>query len=446
MALPKPKSRREKYLARMCGENVDVPAGRTREEKYLEHISKNGSGAGSYTGNLLSEEKIYAKIIDGEMIGWDKIKNSGVPFSVVTGTVNYVGSKSTGGGKIILPFHKYEKFNACLSIQEVQNYSYIYFSNGFQGIKIRANISSKKVSLYNAKDDTWIDLFDTDAWKWLIIKCVYENGVYKIYGKTETSEAYAAYTDNNYASLPFAYECTGDNIISVDRTNVDFYYDIPRISRIIVDGEYEKTYEDNELYNKKIVFTGDSIVHNAGNYAALMNDQEKCQSVNISWGGSVFTRNNTGTMSMYDKLSNVYVEDTYKKNTDIILLEGGVNDALASNSIGTLSDDFTTFDNQTFLGSLEEYFAEIYSKFPTSKKGFIICYKCPSAPNFKDYVTAIISACEKWKIPFLNLYNDSGFLCDIEEQKTLYFKDNTHINDAGYAMILNKIVSFAESL
>lgn len=49
MGLPKPKSRRERYLAKMCGENVDVPAGRTREEKYLEHISKNGSSSGGCT-------------------------------------------------------------------------------------------------------------------------------------------------------------------------------------------------------------------------------------------------------------------------------------------------------------------------------------------------------------------------------------------------------------
>ena len=280
----------------------------------------------------------------------------------------------------------------------------------------------------------------------LIIKCVYENGVYKLYGKTETTDTYAKYTEDDYNSLPLVYEATEDNLISVDRTNVDFFYDIPRLSRITVNGEYEKTYEDNELYNKKIVFTGDSIVRNDGNYAKLMNDTEKCQSINFSWGGSVFTQNGTGTLSMHSKLSSIYVESADKKNTDIILLEGGINDAINNNSIGTLSDDFSTFDNQTFLGALEEYFAEIYSKFPTAKKGFIICYKCPSAPNFKDYVAAIISACEKWKIPYLNLYNDSGFLCDIAEQKTLYFKDNTHINDAGYAMILNKIVSFAEKL
>ena len=42
MALPKPKSRREMYLAKIAGENVNTPSGKTREEKYLEHIAENG--------------------------------------------------------------------------------------------------------------------------------------------------------------------------------------------------------------------------------------------------------------------------------------------------------------------------------------------------------------------------------------------------------------------
>ena len=49
MGLPKPKSRREKYLARMCGENVNVPTGRTREEKYLEYIAENGTSGKNAT-------------------------------------------------------------------------------------------------------------------------------------------------------------------------------------------------------------------------------------------------------------------------------------------------------------------------------------------------------------------------------------------------------------
>lgn len=96
MGLPKPKSRREKYLARMCGKNVNVPAGRTREEKYLEYIAENGVG-----GKNATLPKLF---LSGDTTGISKS-------NVVSLRVEYVEGNSTIADKCTLKYQGTSSLN-----------------------------------------------------------------------------------------------------------------------------------------------------------------------------------------------------------------------------------------------------------------------------------------------------------------------------------------------
>lgn len=96
MGLPKPKSRREKYLARMCGKNVNVPAGRTREEKYLEHIAENGTGGKNAT--------LHKLFLTGDTTGISKS-------NAVKMNVEYVEGNSTIADKCTLKYQGTSSLN-----------------------------------------------------------------------------------------------------------------------------------------------------------------------------------------------------------------------------------------------------------------------------------------------------------------------------------------------
>lgn len=67
MGLPKPKSRREMYLAKIAGESVNTPAGKTREEKYLEYIAENGtSGKSENCDNVYYNANSYGIVANND--------------------------------------------------------------------------------------------------------------------------------------------------------------------------------------------------------------------------------------------------------------------------------------------------------------------------------------------------------------------------------------------
>lgn len=59
MDLPKPKSRKEKYLAAICGKDAEIPNGKTREEKYMQYIAENSNSNSSNTEAEYASKMIY---------------------------------------------------------------------------------------------------------------------------------------------------------------------------------------------------------------------------------------------------------------------------------------------------------------------------------------------------------------------------------------------------
>ena len=226
---------------------------------------------------------------------------------------------------------------------------------------------------------------------------------------------------------------------------------------------YEEHYEAKPLMadvagvltGKTVAFYGDSIgaitSHDTKqlSYAGRIAETYGAQSDNncVS-GASVSTIR--GSNTVYNQL-----KGDRRKDFDIIVLEGGVNDAWDTAPIGELCDEVSLehydekkLDLSTLAGGLEQLFYEIKHHHAESLTFYVINYKMGSSAgslgNMTKYVKLIKAACDKWGIPYLDLYTD-GFVNSKFLAKTSknYIADGIHPNDAGYDLLAELIAEFA---
>ncbi len=150
---------------------------------------------------------------------------------------------------------------------------------------------------------------------------------------------------------------------------------------------------------------------------------------------------------------------------DIVFLFGGINDARCETPIGQLSAD-GNYDIDTFIGALEELIEYAKKEYPNSEIAYLIPYKTTYAEatygglidHRDDYTNAIIAVCEKWGVPYLDMYNSdmiSGVLNGTREITTtdisvgynnLAQYDGLHLNYSGYYYMSVFVSQMAEKL
>lgn len=154
-----------------------------------------------------------------------------------------------------------------------------------------------------------------------------------------------------------------------------------------------------------------------------------------------------------------------KNNTyNYVILHGGVNDAMDSAIVGKKVESFdvSDFNTDTFAGGLEElfYYAKEYFGDDT-QFGYIINFKTPKSGwggatrNMTRYVEVAIEICDKWDIPYLDLYNDDNFnnnLMKVDTSENLNEVngyggiDLLHPNTAGYEVLYKVVGDWMETL
>lgn len=193
----------------------------------------------------------------------------------------------------------------------------------------------------------------------------------------------------------------------------------------------EKT--DNVLFQKIAIFDGDSICHGtsvgssdptygqgwAGRIGKLNNMNYK----NYGISGGVITSNDAfediDLHSVVDNIDNMYND---YPDADYIIFEGGTNDAdrlgvFTDNSkVGTLDiTDFSgNYDVKTFTGALETIFFKATKYWSGKHIGYIVAQKMgygskqydKEHSNRRAYFERAIEVCEKWGIPYKDLWND----------------------------------------
>lgn len=212
--------------------------------------------------------------------------------------------------------------------------------------------------------------------------------------------------------------------------------------------------------NKVMLFTGDSICYganwrptvedysNTGWRKIIQENYPKAITYGYGIGGTTVSKRNGRTDSILERMTTMFSEHP---EADYIIIEGGVNDAynIENCPIGTVSVGYTAELNEnTFAGALESIFKYAQTNWIGKKIGYIVTFKVPSAMGqfkFNEYMNIAKQICEKWSIPYCDLYNESNLNYYIQEVSDAY-GGGLHPNESGYRIITNKIEKWLEAL
>lgn len=262
----------------------------------------------------------------------------------------------------------------------------------------------------------------------------------------------------------------------------DKYYTFGRNETITVgieDGEHEGL---NPLYGKSAEFLGDSICEGGGADVVSSSDASDKMS---GWAGRIGLKNkmlwvNNGlggsTIAITSSGKTICNKPLMLSNPDYIIFEGGTNDADRIGSIlngatpsafGVFdADNYGTddaennygFDINTFCGAFDYICRRLTSEYAGKKIGYIIPQKMGQSNGYtKDnnnrraYFEYAIKFCEKWGVPYLNLWdgcylypkNPSHYTSGSEAS---LYADGQHLNGKGYDYITPMIESWMKTL
>ncbi len=208
------------------------------------------------------------------------------------------------------------------------------------------------------------------------------------------------------------------------------------------------TVEENQLYGKSVLFVGDSICEASNEW----NSPEYSQTV--GWAGRIMSENkmtglNKGksgaSVSNCRGINTILAQLANQKDVkyDYVILHGGVNDAWDSAEVGVITEGFDgPFDQSTFGGGLEATFKYAKENFKDAQFGYIINFSLPAATKYgrlsdmSEYFELAKRICDKWEIPYLDMYNDE----ELNNKKlythtSIYLPDFIHPNSSGYNII-----------
>ena len=218
-----------------------------------------------------------------------------------------------------------------------------------------------------------------------------------------------------------------------------------------------------ELKGKTVNFLGDSITHGSG---ATSDEMCYCSVLGQKFG--LKSANNYGIcgtrIARQQKPSKCEQFDVYfasrsddmEKDADAVVVFGGTNDFGHGDApIGTFSD--RTCD--TFYGACHDLFKRLTEKYPDVPIVVVTPLHRLGEDNprgdgskpqdgrlLEDYVDIILEVARYYSLPVCDLYAKSGLQPNVPVLNEKYFKDGLHPNDAGHAVIADKIGKFLLSL
>lgn len=205
----------------------------------------------------------------------------------------------------------------------------------------------------------------------------------------------------------------------------------------------------NRMKDKKVFFIGDSIT-NAGHGTEAWRWQNQIENdlgITASNYGVSQTCMTATSASDTDAICKRYAE--MASGADYVFCMAGINDFGTSKPLGELSST----DITDFSGALKTFIEGVYNKYMASTNyQFKLYYACPyhvtdyfqSETNSLgltqiDYVNRAKEICAMYGVPFLNMYESSGFN-KINEAYLLY--DHLHPGQTGNTLLANVIGLF----
>ncbi|MBQ3230683.1 MAG: SGNH/GDSL hydrolase family protein [Clostridia bacterium] len=216
--------------------------------------------------------------------------------------------------------------------------------------------------------------------------------------------------------------------------------------------------ETNPLNKKSVLFVGDSI----GEAACEWNSADYGNTV--GWPGRIMAWNEMsgfnackGGASVGDCRGENLVINQLIANKDneydYVIIEGGGNDAWDSAPVGVMTEGFDgPFDTAAFGGGLENTFKYAKENYKNAIFGFIIVYQMPSSQfgrmsDMSEYFSLAKKICDKWEIPYIDLYFDEDFNKNVMKSETPEnIPDTVHANSSGYNIISPMINDWMKTL
>ena len=232
--------------------------------------------------------------------------------------------------------------------------------------------------------------------------------------------------------------------------------DIKSTTSLLTDGDgIQVTYptvfyknKSSKLFNKKIIYDGDSIAYGAdesGAYPKLISDVVFNNYTNHSIQGATMAFYEVGRHCISRNISNLSDE------ADIVVWEGGVNDMGFNVTLGDIVTSYTAvFDDTTFIGALENLFKQAYAKWTSGTKfAFVIPHRIYDLTTLfhSAWIPKIKEVCNKWGVLCIDLTNVVPPLNLISNYKTLYTynSDGWHPNELAYkTFYVPIIISYLE--
>ena len=208
-----------------------------------------------------------------------------------------------------------------------------------------------------------------------------------------------------------------------------------------------------ELKGKKINFLGDSITEGVGasEYAYCYVEQfavatgAVCRNYGIS-GTRIAKRRVPYEIPEFDRYYASRVPEM-DPDADVVVVFGGTNDYGHGDApLGEMSDRTVW----TYYGALHVLFTALIEKYPTAQIVILTPLHREDeekrTPILKPFVDATRQVAEYYSLPVLDLWANYGIQPRIPVMKNMYVPDGLHPNDAGHAILANKLRSFLEQL
>lgn len=213
-----------------------------------------------------------------------------------------------------------------------------------------------------------------------------------------------------------------------------------------------------ELKGKSVIFVGDSLCE------AVCEHNDPLYSQTPGWAGRIIAKKEmTGlnrskggaSMSLCRGENTVINQLIAEKGNkyDYCIIEGGGNDAWDSAPVGAMTEGFEgPFDMNSFAGGLEATFKYAKDNYSGARFGFIVTFQMPIAQfgrmsDMSEYFALSKQICDKWGIPYLDLYFDENlnkYL--LKTHTTECLPDTVHPNSKGYNILTPYIANWMETL
>ena len=373
------------------------------------------------------------------------------------------GENKESFSEIIEKLTSREKEERVLSL-EVESADSYYVNNARPVLSMYSDINDRIISKNIVSRKEWIELFIDVFDLWNHLDDSYANSIFACTGEfdiADEKDMFLADSFRNDPYVPLLRKEAGDTIVqylgyplqeynSRDseklkiQTNLAtaLYYGFLYTDEdgnanpegIVNYDDYERIRDDLCKYLEfkgKVLFSyGDSIMAGDGNngvgIANLIAEKYKMDLKDFSMGGCTFEHK--------DEKIQIYRQIIYSscidESPDFIIINGGTND-LKSDNAGTVMDDmdfdYISNGNNSFAAGMEYCFGLLRDRFPSVKKLFIRCHQMAAYDELKQekYGQMSLKICEKWDIPYVDIYNDSGF--DGKDGKLVYqytYRDN----------------------